>query len=583
MMIKYTFIFSSILANVGDAIHGDTEDSGDVDGDNNGPLRQISEIPVLDELTEVLEVVQLTAPTEGDGDFDGEVEVGVVEPADGDAEVDVGVVDLMEQIDLLDAVDPTTGEQQQPEGRRPSRVAEIAGMFENGNFPLRRPPRQISTDQNAAGVDEHGAGAFLDIRSTGPFPYPTNNGNHHLTGAEFHGRHPNLPYVFGRPGADESAAEPAPAGPAANVAIAPQPPMESLRESDSGSDDGEEPQAIVYCSPAPWSTTTSDDDDDTPDAASFLEWKSQFEVATTLSDCQEVDRTACEVYWDRTKLGLGDLLEEIPTESECATAMQAWREGRLKAFVKTGSDEKDVLSFEEVFLNFLENQNESSDGFAERNQLLFAGLKERIQKMKKENTQLPDPVPSNGDPAPPGPPVAPKDDSAADSSQSTVVLGDTPPPPATSNRSPPAAAPKKKTTGGSGCFPASALLQTTDGVVDMASLQVGTFVRDGEASYARVTGFLHRSVNATSVDYIVLKFHDNMALEVTANHRLFLSDGRDVFAGNVKVGDTLASGQVVRDIRVARRDSLFAPVTDSGLIMVNGVLASLTMLSNSKR
>ena len=123
------------------------------------------------------------------------------------------------------------------------------------------------------------------------------------------------------------------------------------------------------------------------------------------------------------------------------------------------------------------------------------------------------------------------------------------------------------------CFPAHALVNTIDGELRMDELQVGSFVHDGE-SFSRVVGFLHKSVDIAPVTYISLNFSNGTALEISAKHRIFLADGYDVFARDVKVGDVMANGQIVERIEFTKHNSLFAPLTESGMVVVNGALAS---------
>ena len=132
-----------------------------------------------------------------------------------------------------------------------------------------------------------------------------------------------------------------------------------------------------------------------------------------------------------------------------------------------------------------------------------------------------------------------------------------------------------KKSGGFACFPGHALVETQNGLVRMDQLHENILVRDSDdISFSRVTGFLHASASAGSCAYVSLGFDDGKKFEASANHRVFLADGRDDFAGDVEVGSILASGQQVRDISIVEYDSLFAPVTETGMIYVDGVTAS---------
>ena len=134
----------------------------------------------------------------------------------------------------------------------------------------------------------------------------------------------------------------------------------------------------------------------------------------------------------------------------------------------------------------------------------------------------------------------------------------------------------KGSEGKRSCFPGHAVVATPDGPMRMDQITVGSVVQDGSGgSYSEVTGFLHRSVsNMISTEYLVLEFDDNGELEISENHRIFLADGVDVFARDVKVGDHIAGDKIVRSIGHVRHDSFFSPVTESGIINVNGAVVS---------
>ena len=132
--------------------------------------------------------------------------------------------------------------------------------------------------------------------------------------------------------------------------------------------------------------------------------------------------------------------------------------------------------------------------------------------------------------------------------------------------------------GDSACFPRDAVVETPGGFVRMDELAIGSLVKDFDGSFTKVSGFLHKSIDIAPQEYIVLhfdQFYTNAdsyiapnTLEISAKHRIFLQNGNDIFAVDVKVGDRLASGQIVNNISSTMRDSLFAPVTESGVITV---------------
>ena len=128
----------------------------------------------------------------------------------------------------------------------------------------------------------------------------------------------------------------------------------------------------------------------------------------------------------------------------------------------------------------------------------------------------------------------------------------------------------------SSCFPGHARVDTPEGEIRMDQVQIGTLVRDssGSDTYSAVIGFLHRSTNVASTKYLSLTFTNGQQLDISPNHRIFLSDGSDNFAKDLHVGSAMAAGQVVSQIENVEHNSLFAPVTESGMVVVDGILAS---------
>ena len=135
------------------------------------------------------------------------------------------------------------------------------------------------------------------------------------------------------------------------------------------------------------------------------------------------------------------------------------------------------------------------------------------------------------------------------------------------------------------CFPKDArvVAQVPNGnkevvkTIRIDQIQIGMMVQDREGSFSPVVGFLHQCTNTLPIDYIVIKTTSPTGmktLEISPKHRLFLANGSDIFADDISVGDILAQGEIVQEISTIIRDSLFAPVTASGVIVVNGIVAS---------
>lgn len=126
--------------------------------------------------------------------------------------------------------------------------------------------------------------------------------------------------------------------------------------------------------------------------------------------------------------------------------------------------------------------------------------------------------------------------------------------------------------GGSGCFSA---LNSVDvqgkGTISMDSLQIGDYVHDGK-DYSRVFGFAHLD---RDVEYDFVQIHtegSKTPLELTYNHMVFLAN-KAVPAADVTVGDMLGESKVT-EIKNVKSTGLYAPITYSGAIAVNGIKAS---------
>ena len=126
------------------------------------------------------------------------------------------------------------------------------------------------------------------------------------------------------------------------------------------------------------------------------------------------------------------------------------------------------------------------------------------------------------------------------------------------------------------CFPGHATVHTADGSVRMDELTAGTVVQDTTGSFSRVVGFLHMASGIENVSYLNFELDSgkSASLDITPKHRVFLTDGSDKDAQDIHVGDILAAGQVVIAKNIIKHNSLYAPVTESGMIVVDGVVAS---------
>lgn len=128
---------------------------------------------------------------------------------------------------------------------------------------------------------------------------------------------------------------------------------------------------------------------------------------------------------------------------------------------------------------------------------------------------------------------------------------------------------------GSSCFAAGAMIETDQGRSQIENLAVGNNVRTASGTFEQVTGFIHADDNTMS-EFLEIK-HQVGVLKVSKTHLLFRADGSDVQAGEVLVGDvltTVGKSSRVLSIKQTMSKGFYAPVTASGTIVADGVVAS---------
>ncbi|KAK3592844.1 hypothetical protein CHS0354_028920 [Potamilus streckersoni] len=142
---------------------------------------------------------------------------------------------------------------------------------------------------------------------------------------------------------------------------------------------------------------------------------------------------------------------------------------------------------------------------------------------------------------------------------------------------------------GLGCFPPNSIAQLEDGSnVTMADLRLGQKVlssfSNGKANYSIVYFFAHQD-DKSSTEYISIltQWH---TINLTPDHHIYITDcGRlhTVPARDVKVGDTVMvvsrdnsclEEETVTELSKSTDVGIYAPITMSGTIVVNSVLAS---------
>lgn len=146
------------------------------------------------------------------------------------------------------------------------------------------------------------------------------------------------------------------------------------------------------------------------------------------------------------------------------------------------------------------------------------------------------------------------------------------------------------------CFPANAIIFTQDGPKEMKSLRPGdsvlTLTNKGQKVFTEVITFLHYHPDHDG-SYIVLKSESGRSLTVSPNHLIYTTCAEDgemkqdkleieaTYAGILKGGDKIifvSQDKIetvsIESVRHVRSYGLYAPLTRSGTIVVDGVLAS---------
>jgi len=113
----------------------------------------------------------------------------------------------------------------------------------------------------------------------------------------------------------------------------------------------------------------------------------------------------------------------------------------------------------------------------------------------------------------------------------------------------------------------------------MTELAKGDLVLTDKNQYEKVYAFAHKDTDK-SAQFLTIYTEDErlVPLEVSAEHLLFL-EGRNnpVRADSIRVGDNLqgaSNAKKVAKIGKIKRKGIYAPLTVSGTLVVNGVVAS---------
>jgi len=106
----------------------------------------------------------------------------------------------------------------------------------------------------------------------------------------------------------------------------------------------------------------------------------------------------------------------------------------------------------------------------------------------------------------------------------------------------------------------------------MDAIKVGDFVRTSDDDFSRVFSLAHLDHNFEADFLQIYSEGLEKPLEITAMHMLF-SSGKAVRADEVTVGDMLGQSKVL-EIKSVKRTGVYAPITESGDIVVSGIRAS---------
>jgi len=132
------------------------------------------------------------------------------------------------------------------------------------------------------------------------------------------------------------------------------------------------------------------------------------------------------------------------------------------------------------------------------------------------------------------------------------------------------------------CFSGNNMVEVQDkGFVSMESLSIGDAVRVNGGKFSTVYSFGHNDKYVVA-DYLQIKAKGlKKPLELSEDHMLYVQSPNSVkavAAGLVKVGDMVVSadgmGMIVEAINEVKRRGAFAPFTETGNVVVSGVVAS---------
>ena len=138
------------------------------------------------------------------------------------------------------------------------------------------------------------------------------------------------------------------------------------------------------------------------------------------------------------------------------------------------------------------------------------------------------------------------------------------------------------------CFAGSSQITLEDGTIKaLSDIQIGDKVLVNKNNlYEPVLSFIHSQrqgqFSFLAISIQSLLSNSSSTIFISANHLIFDFDsGKAIFAGKLHVGDRvqfidndkIVPGEII-DIQLTKQQGYYAPLTTSGTIVVNGVVAS---------
>jgi len=130
------------------------------------------------------------------------------------------------------------------------------------------------------------------------------------------------------------------------------------------------------------------------------------------------------------------------------------------------------------------------------------------------------------------------------------------------------------------CFSGSNLVEIqSQGLASMETVKIGDYLKDSETTFSRVYSYGHIDAN---LEATFLQIHcDDMELplELSHDHMVYVSGLLNIVrAKDVKIGSKIVGADgmnhVVTGITTVKRRGIYAPLTESGSIIVNGFRVS---------